>query len=107
MEHDYQMAIQGIGDRAARILFDIYEKEFEKNTDRPGGDYRTLRLSQADPHLCQKLCSEDQQCLAWTYVAPGYQEAGATCWLKNVVPQHTRQDVCCTSGVAYYRRPKQ
>ena len=31
MEHDYQMAIQGIGDRAARILFDIYEKEFEKN----------------------------------------------------------------------------
>lgn len=31
MEHDYQMAIQGIGDRAARTLFDIYEKEFEKN----------------------------------------------------------------------------
>ncbi len=31
MEHDYQMAIQGIGDRAARVLFDIYEKEFEKN----------------------------------------------------------------------------
>ena len=28
MEHDYQMAIHGIGDRAARILFDIYEKEF-------------------------------------------------------------------------------
>jgi len=34
MEHDYQMAIQGIGDRAARLLFDIYEKEFEKNTDK-------------------------------------------------------------------------
>lgn len=29
MEHDYQMAIQGIGDRAVRELFDIYEKEFE------------------------------------------------------------------------------
>ncbi|GMR23351.1 MAG: amidohydrolase [Acidobacteriota bacterium] len=38
MEHDYQMAIQGIGDRAARILFDIYEKEFEKNYDK--SDFR-------------------------------------------------------------------
>lgn len=32
MEHDYQMAIQGIGDRAVRELFDIYETEFEKHT---------------------------------------------------------------------------
>ena len=31
IQHDYQMAIQGIGDRAARILFDIYEAEFKKN----------------------------------------------------------------------------
>jgi len=31
MEHHYQMAIQGIGDRAARTLFDIYEREYEKN----------------------------------------------------------------------------
>ena len=38
IEHDYQMAIQGIGDRAARILFDIYEKEFEKNYDK--SDFR-------------------------------------------------------------------
>lgn len=28
VEHDYQMAIQGIGDRAARELFDIYEAAF-------------------------------------------------------------------------------
>lgn len=29
--HDYQMAIQGIGDRAARELLDIYEKNFSLN----------------------------------------------------------------------------
>ena len=28
IKHDYQMAIQGIGDRAARELFNIYEKQF-------------------------------------------------------------------------------
>ena len=34
MEHDYQMAIQGIGDRAYRELLDIYEAEFAKHPDR-------------------------------------------------------------------------
>lgn len=38
MEHDYQMAIQGIGDRAYRELLDIYEAEFRKNPDK--GDFR-------------------------------------------------------------------
>lgn len=78
---------------------------FETNTDRPGGDYTSHRLSDADAILCQKLCAEDQRCLAWTYVAPGYQEASAVCWLKNTVPAAQRRDACCTSGVAYYRRP--
>ncbi len=31
--HGYQMAIQGIGDRAARELFDIYEKTFARHPD--------------------------------------------------------------------------
>ncbi len=79
---------------------------FEVNTDRPGGDYTSHRLEQDDALACQKLCAEDQRCLAWTYVAPGYQEANAVCWLKNKVPAQTRSDVCCVSGVAYYRRPK-
>ncbi|MEM9061485.1 MAG: PAN domain-containing protein [Pseudomonadota bacterium] len=78
---------------------------YEENIDRPGGDYTSLRLGSAEATACQKLCSEDQRCLAWTYVAPGYQEADAVCWLKNTVPQGTRKDICCTSGVAYYRRP--
>jgi predicted amidohydrolase YtcJ len=34
MEYDYQMAIQGIGDRAYRELLDIYAAEFAKHPDR-------------------------------------------------------------------------
>ncbi len=34
VEHDYQMAIQGIGDRAYRELLNIYENEFDKHPDK-------------------------------------------------------------------------
>ena len=34
IEHDYQMAIQGIGDRAYRELLDIYEAEFTRNPEK-------------------------------------------------------------------------
>jgi hypothetical protein len=34
MEHGYQMAIQGIGDRAIRELLDIYEENFKRNPDQ-------------------------------------------------------------------------
>lgn len=34
MEHDYQMAIQGIGDRAYRELLNIYEAEFDKHPEK-------------------------------------------------------------------------
>jgi predicted amidohydrolase YtcJ len=34
IEHDYQMAIQGIGDRAYRELLDIYEAEFTQHPEK-------------------------------------------------------------------------
>jgi predicted amidohydrolase YtcJ len=34
IEHDYQMAIQGIGDRAYRELLDIYEAAFARHPDK-------------------------------------------------------------------------
>ena len=34
IEHGYQMAIQGIGDRAYRELLNIYEAEFDKHPDK-------------------------------------------------------------------------
>ena len=65
MEHDYQMAIQGIGDRAARILFDIYEKEFEKNDDK--SDFR-WRIEHA-----QVIHPDDLPRFAELGVIPGIQ----------------------------------
>lgn len=38
VKHDYQMAIQGIGDKATRVLLDIYEETFQENPD--GKDWR-------------------------------------------------------------------
>ncbi len=34
IEHGYQMAIQGIGDRAYRVLLDIYEAEFDRHPEK-------------------------------------------------------------------------
>ncbi|MGB5353995.1 MAG: amidohydrolase [Woeseia sp.] len=34
MQHDYQLAIQGIGDRAYRELLNIYEAEMKRNPDK-------------------------------------------------------------------------
>lgn len=99
-----QDVIDAAGDVQQAPVTERAFTSFEPNTDRPGGDYTSHRLSEADAVLCQRLCAEDQRCLAWTYVAPGYQEASAVCWLKNAVSTATRTDACCTSGVAYYRR---
>lgn len=40
MQYDYQMAIQGIGDRAYRELLDIYAAEFEKHPDKTDHRWR-------------------------------------------------------------------
>jgi predicted amidohydrolase YtcJ len=44
LRHDYQMAIQGIGDRAARVLFDLYEAAFRAH---PGRTDRRWRIEHA------------------------------------------------------------
>ena len=64
-EHDYQMAIQGIGDRAARVLFDIYEKEFERHPEK--SDYR-WRIEHA-----QVIHPDDLPRFAKLGVIPGIQ----------------------------------
>jgi len=38
--HDYQMAIQGIGDRAARELFNIYEEQFKIHSEKQDHRWR-------------------------------------------------------------------
>ena len=54
----------------------------EYDTDRPGGDYRTLRLSAADFNLCRSACAKDESCVAWTYVRPDGEGGRARCRLK-------------------------
>ena len=74
--------------------------EMEYNVDRPGLDYRSFELSEADPQICQSSCSADPQCKAWTYVKSGIQGNLARCWLKDRVPQPRTSD-CCISGTLF------
>lgn len=69
-----------------------------KNTNRPGMDYRNLRIDSGKWRTCYKECASDDRCHAWTFVKPGIQGARARCWLKNGVPP-ARPDSCCVSGV--------
>lgn len=70
----------------------------EKNTDRPGGDYKDFDLSESKYQLCQNACANDSSCQAYTYVNPGVQGSKARCWLKNTVPA-AGSSSCCISGV--------
>jgi PAN domain len=64
----------------------------------PGADYFNFPTESADPALCQKACSLDANCAAWTFVRPGAQGLQARCWLKNRVPQQAASR-CCISGI--------
>lgn len=74
---------------------------YEANTDRPGGDYRNFEIGKKlmnyiDP--CERACSSEAQCKAWTVVKPGIQGVNARCWLKSVVPPAVG-NACCSSGL--------
>jgi hypothetical protein len=76
---------------------DTISRGMEDNTDRPGSDYRSVDLTDADPRLCQRECERDRSCRAWTYVRPGVQGEDPKCYLKAPAPGATR-DGCCVSG---------
>lgn len=69
----------------------------EIDTDRPGSDLHGFNVAQANPAMCQSSCTNDAQCVAWTYVKPGIQGPAPRCYLKNAVPASTR-NACCVSG---------
>jgi hypothetical protein len=70
----------------------------EQNTDRPGSDYTSYDLPNADPALCRKACDDDAKCIAYTYVKPGVQGPAARCYLKDPAPA-AQANGCCVSGV--------
>ena len=73
--------------------------DLEENTDRLGNDYSSMTLLSADPCECAQLCQDDESCVAFTYVAPGYQgNEGPQCFLKNAAGEPTENEFC-TSGV--------
>lgn len=69
----------------------------EIDTDRVGHDMHGFNVAQANPAMCQSSCTNDAQCVAWTYVKPGIQGAAPRCYLKNAVPAAARNN-CCVSG---------
>lgn len=71
----------------------------EYSIDRVGGDYKNFDIPpDATGAACKAACEADNKCRAWTYVRPGYQGAGARCYLKNVI-KPPRVKPCCISGV--------
>lgn len=75
----------------------IATEEFAAGTDRPGSDYRHDPIAGAAVD-CEKRCDVDGNCLAWTWVKPGVQNAQAMCWLKNAVPPAVKNENA-TSGI--------
>ncbi len=59
---------------------------YDRNTDRPGGDYTSSEVPGNDPRVCAARCEIESQCLAWSYTPPGVQGPAARCSLKNTVP---------------------
>lgn len=69
------------------------------NVDLFGGDYREIIYTAAgnDWRTCKASCDGDDQCQAWTYVAPGRTDHGE-CFLKAPVPEPAPSE-CCISGI--------
>lgn len=42
---------------------------WEDNVDRPGGDYRTYRMTGSHPEVCAHFCLRDFRCLSWAVTA--------------------------------------
>jgi len=69
------------------VCDDFDNLTFEENTDRPGGDYKTVSMS--DAYSCQRLCQEDTQCRAYTFIPPKFRPdywkgPRSVCFLKSV-----------------------
>jgi hypothetical protein len=73
-------------------------KYAKAGVDRPGMDYRSFEMDDANVNTCEFACTKEAQCRAWTYVKPGVQGPMARCWLKTGVPL-PRLNGCCTSGL--------
>ncbi|WP_209347464.1 PAN domain-containing protein [Pontixanthobacter sp. CEM42] len=66
----------------------VHAQTFEVDSDRLDQDIDRVTLHVDDPKLCQKICSETDECKAWTYTPAGYNlYETPQCWLKGGVPR--------------------
>ncbi len=79
-------------------LISIKASANERNTDRPGQDYRSFWLGKPLPDDCRRVCEGESRCKAWTFVRPDSRYPLARCWLKSGVPPKATNS-CCVSGV--------
>lgn len=81
-------------------FYSIQGNRYEKNTDRYGGDLRTVLLSRkAKAQHCRNACEKDKKCLAWTMKKPSYNpnDKHIKCYLKWEEVQPVKNN-CCISG---------
>ena len=55
VQHDYQLAIQGIGDKATRILLDIYERTFKEHPNQTDWRWRIEHAQVIHPEDLQRF----------------------------------------------------
>jgi len=55
VKHDYQLAIQGIGDKATRVLLDIYQRTFQENPNQSDWRWRIEHAQVIHPDDLQRF----------------------------------------------------
>lgn len=71
---------------------------WKANVNLPGGDYKSIDMATGDPARCMVVCEKEKRCVAWTLVKPETSGGMGFCWLKDSVPEATRE-ACCISGL--------
>jgi len=68
--------------------------------DAPGGDYHQIIPNEARASWCGYYCTQDSNCVAYTYVPPPNGSPTGECFLKNTVPTGANHSGF-TTGVVY------
>ena len=81
---------------------DVTIETYMAKTDLPGNDYNITHYPVGtDPKVCEKACSDDDKCAAWTFVIRGSPAGSGDCCLKSSVPcpvTGSGAAPTCTSG---------
>jgi PAN domain len=83
---------------AAETAAGIAPVSAQSGYDRPGGDYASGPVPNADPAVCATRCEHDKNCRSWSFSYPPASGGPAMCWLKHEVAPRVRAS-CCVSGV--------